>query len=87
MIFCESLNEPPEKSHVFISANNRKDVDQYIESLDNCEVMAIIGTIANKKEHNEKINEYRNIPILSALDQQELKVLVQIVAKLIENES
>lgn len=87
IIFCESLNNPPAKSNVFISANTTEDVDQYIEQLNECNILAIIGTIANKKEGKKKINEYRSIPILSAMDQRDLEILVQKIEKILDNKN
>ena len=80
ILLCESLNHPPPRSYVFISSRTFEEVDKYFNELVDSKVLGIVGNIASNKE---KISVYRNIPILSALNELDLSHIVDSCKKII----
>ena len=79
VILCESLNNPPPKSNVFISANSISDIDQYLEPLEECMILAILGTISNIQNIP---SQYKGIPLYSALNEQDLIKITKKILKI-----
>lgn len=76
LIICESLNNPPENSFVFISANSLNEVEKYSKNLIKCKILAIVGNISNDKNIHKFFNE---LPIGSVFVEKELNQLIDLI--------
>jgi molybdopterin-guanine dinucleotide biosynthesis protein B len=80
ILICESLNTPPAGSFVFISANNKDDVETYAENLQDSKILGILGNISNMKLNNDVIGLFeQDIPIFSGLDESDIQIIVSII--------
>ena len=76
IILCESLNHPPPKSLVFLSANSYDEIDKYYKELVDCNVLGVIGTITNSKEAHKEFNSFQ---LFSALVTKDLVQIVDLI--------